>query len=281
MTTRRIFHPARVATVAVAFLFSMLFMASPALAQVGDLGDAVTDTVNESAGGATDTVNETVGGATDTVNETVGGATDTVDETVGGATDTVDETVGGATDTVTEAVGGGSGGNENAGGSGPAGSKETTTSNGGHGSGSVGNGGSNSGSDDGTAVPPDATVIKLPNGSTVVVPGSSRGSTEGRELFGSDLPREVLAALNGMTDGFASAGAATPVATGELSLPEAPTFLENASRLAADAAKKVAFPMALLMIVIGFLMVHGKIGRKDPKLTQARLDANEDVLTFR
>jgi hypothetical protein len=281
-------------------------MAPAALAQVGGVGDVATtaggaaggatDTVNETVGGATDTVNETVGGATDTVNETVGGATDTVNETVGGgtgtvnetvggATDTVNETVGGATDTANETVGGGSNtGSEGSTTTGPSGSKGTTETSGGL-SGAHGGGGAGTGSDDirivnGVPVPADATVIKLPDGTSVVIPGNSGGSIDGKKV-GADLPREVLVALNGLTDGFAAAGAATPLAVDRSSATaEGPTFLDNAATLAAEAARKLAFPMTLVLIVVGFLMLQGRIGRKDPKLAQAPVETNEDALTF-
>jgi hypothetical protein len=278
------------ALVAAVFVAMAFLMAPAALAQIGGVGDGVGDTVGGATGGATDTVNETVGGTTDTVNETVGGATDTVNETVGGTTGTVNETVGGATDTVNETVGGGSGsGEESSSGTGPAGSKGTTSQSGGELStaGGAGSGPGRNDNDDirvvnGQPVPADATVIKLPDGSMVVIPGNAGGDIDGKKVFGSgDLPKEVLVALNGLTDGFASAGAATPPATGDSSAPEGPTFLENASRLAAEAAKKLAFPTTLALIVVGFLMIHGRVGRRDPKLAQARVDAHEDALTFR
>jgi hypothetical protein len=225
---------------------------------------------------------------TDTVNDTVGGATDTVNETVGGVTDTVNDTVGGATDTVNETVGGGSGsGSESSPVTGPAGSKGTTSQSGGglstsEAAGGRGNRGDEVGTANGQHVPRGATVIKLPDGSTVVIPGNAGGEIDGEKVFGSGgLPKEVLAALNGLTDGFASAGAATPLATDRPGAPEGPTFLDNASRLAADAAKKLAFPTTLAVIVFAFLMIHGRVGRRDPKLAQARVETHEDALTFR
>jgi hypothetical protein len=278
------------ALTAAVFVAMAFLMAPTAMAQIGGLGDGVGDTAGGATGGATDTVNETVGGATDTVNETVGGATDTVNETVGGATDTVNETVGGATDTVNEAVGGGSGsGEESSSGTGPAGSKGTTSQSAGglSAAGGDGSGPGRNNNDDirvvnGIPVPADATVIKLPNGEVVVIPGNAGGDIEGRKVFGNgNLPKEVLVALNGLTDGFAGAGAATPLATADPSSPEGPTFLDNASRLAAEAAKKLAFPTTLALIVVAFLMVHGRVGRRDPKLAQARVEAHEDALTFR
>ena len=306
MTTNRVSRPLQLAAlVAASFIVTTSLMAPSALAQVGGVGDGVGDTVggasgtvhetaggatgtvNDTVGGTTDTVNETAGGATDTVNETAGGAAGTVNETVGGAAGTVNETVGGAAGTVTETVGGGSGPVGEPTGTGSAGSEGTTSQSGGGLSG-AGGAASGSGGNDvraggGVPVPPNATVIKLPDGSTVVIPGNSGGKIDGRKVFGNgDLPKEVLVALNGLTDGFASAGAATPpaTATAESTATGGPTFLDNASRIAADAAKKLAFPTTLALIVAAFLMIHGRVGRRDPKLAEARLDASEDVLTF-
>jgi hypothetical protein len=314
MTTQRSFRPLQLSALVAAFVVAMTFMFAPsALAQIGGVGDVTgtvggagggatggaTDTVNETVGGTTDTVNETVGGATDTVNETVGGATDTVNgtvgsttdtvnETVGGATGTVNETVGGVTDTVNETVGGGSGsGSESSPVSGPAGSKGTATQSGGElsSSGGVAGGGANGDevrTVNGEPVPPGATVIKLPDGSTVVIPGNAGGEIEGKKVFGNgSLPKEVLVALNGLIDGFASAGASTPLATDRPSAADGPTFFDNASQLAAEAAKKLAFPTTLAVIVFAFLMIHGRVGRRDPKLAQARVETHEDALTFR
>jgi hypothetical protein len=43
----------------------------------------------------------------------------------------------------------------------------------------------------------------------------------------------------------------------------------SAARIAAEVAKRIAFPLALLLIVIGFLFVQHRIDRREPKLASA------------
>jgi hypothetical protein len=52
--------------------------------------------------------------------------------------------------------------------------------------------------------------------------------------------------------------------------------LEGAARL----AQKVAFPMILAAIVAGFLVVHNRVDRHDPKLALAPVDQDQEVLYF-
>lgn len=51
-------------------------------------------------------------------------------------------------------------------------------------------------------------------------------------------------------------------------------------RVAAEAVEQAAFPLALLMLVGGFLMIQNRIDRKDPKLALAPVDSEHDLLSF-
>lgn len=68
-----------------------------------------------------------------------------------------------------------------------------------------------------------------------------------------------------------------PVA-GELS---APGLLDRVRQGLADAAQRFAFPMGVAALAGVFLLVQGRLDRKDPKLTAAPIDSRDDVVTFR
>ena len=58
------------------------------------------------------------------------------------------------------------------------------------------------------------------------------------------------------------------------------SLLDRAAEFAGEVAAKLAFPMALLVMVGAYLVLHGRIGRKDPKLALAPVDAEQELLTF-
>jgi hypothetical protein len=49
-------------------------------------------------------------------------------------------------------------------------------------------------------------------------------------------------------------------------------------RGAVALAKTVAFPLALILLVLGFLLIQGRIDRKEPKLVLAPIGS--EYLTF-
>ena len=291
---------AYVSMVLVALAVTLL--APSAQAQVGDVPGAVDDAV----GGATDTVKDTVGGTTDTVKETVGGTTDTVKDTTGGATDTVKDTVGGAVGGTTDTVGGVVGGTTDTVG-GVVGDTtdtvggavdDTTEAVGGVAEEGVSpatgtglssgitdfTGRTSSGGTDGDGTlgaAPGTTVITLPDGTRVVVP-TLEGSVDGRKVLAPNLSSEAAEALRGLVDGFAGAtsgGTSMASFAGGEATPSR-SFLDDASRFATEAAKALAFPLALAGLVLAFLAIQGRIGRKDPKLAAAPVHAEETSLTF-
>ena len=57
-----------------------------------------------------------------------------------------------------------------------------------------------------------------------------------------------------------------------------PSLFRRIGGAAAEAAKQVAFPLALALVVIAFLMVQNRLDRRDPKLASAPMAP--DVLRF-
>ena len=62
--------------------------------------------------------------------------------------------------------------------------------------------------------------------------------------------------------------------------PPRETFLTQLADAAVDATKKLAFPLGLALMVGAFLMVQGRIDRKDAKLALAPIDSEQDLLSF-
>jgi hypothetical protein len=70
----------------------------------------------------------------------------------------------------------------------------------------------------------------------------------------------------------------TPVSL--IAPPERETFFTQLADAAGEAAKKLAFPLGLALMVGAFLMVQGRIDRKDAKLALAPIDSEQDLLSF-
>lgn len=249
---------------------------------IGDLPGGVTDAVGDVTGGVTETVGDTTGGVTDTVDGTTGGVTDAVGGTTGGVTDTVGDTTGGVTDTVDETTSGD-----------PV--EETTggvTKTVEQVAGGNGNGGNN---------PVHETVTGLTGRGTdsnpssyedaqqgMSSPAAARGWIDGTKVmddFKFASPLNAVSSLAAMLEGairdFTAIGS-VPGTPGwsAAAEPEGESFFAVAGRAAETAAKALAFPLALVVVVVGFLMAQGRIGRKDPKLALAPLDASSETLSF-
>ncbi len=59
-----------------------------------------------------------------------------------------------------------------------------------------------------------------------------------------------------------------------------PGLFGRVGEVSVEVAKKLAFPLALLLLVAGFLLIHNRIDRKDPKLAHAPVSADNDSLSF-
>ena len=62
--------------------------------------------------------------------------------------------------------------------------------------------------------------------------------------------------------------------------PQRETFITQLADAAKEAAEKLAFPLGLALMVGAFLMVQGRIDRKDAKLALAPIDSEQDLLSF-
>jgi hypothetical protein len=258
---------------------------------VGDATGGVTDTVGGITDGATGTVGDTAGGVTDTVEETTGGVTDTVEETTGGVTDTVEETTGGVTNTVEQVTGGnGNGGNNN-----PVHETISGLTGRGTGSNSYSNGtsslvealfGGGPNAPSLTDIPPHLIADLVDEGAQHgMTPAAAEGWINGTKVMDDVSPLHALSSLTAMFEDVLQDFAATRSVPGSLEWsfapePQGESFFAAAGRAAATAAKAIAFPLALALLVVAFLIAQGRIGRKDPKLVLAPLDASSDTLTF-
>ena len=282
---------------------------------VGGSTGGVTDAVGGATGGATDAASGTTGGVTDavggatgggnttatggtpdvggTVGDTVGGVTDAVGGATGGGTPnaggTVDDTVGGVTDAVGGATGGGGKdpvtetvggltGNQSGSGSSSGGSSPVT--------GLLGGGSGSNLSDLTPALVDDLVEEAAAHG---LSPAAAEGWIEGKTVLDPaaySSPRAALASLSALVEdaaqGMIDVGTSTTT-TADVSgatEPGSGSFFASAGRMAAEAAKDLAFPLALALVVAGFLVAQGRVGRKDPKLVLAPVDTREESLTF-
>jgi hypothetical protein len=58
-------------------------------------------------------------------------------------------------------------------------------------------------------------------------------------------------------------------------------LLDRVQRGLTDAARRFAFPIGVSALAGIFLLVQGRLDRRDPKLTAAPIDSRDDVATFR
>ena len=71
-----------------------------------------------------------------------------------------------------------------------------------------------------------------------------------------------------------------PLAAAAAIVPQRESFLSNLGEAAREALEKAAFPLGLALMVGAFLMVQGRIDRKDAKLALAPIDSEQDLLSF-
>jgi hypothetical protein len=203
----------------------------PASGSGNHVGD-VLDGVGGTAGGVVDGATDAVGDAVDDVGGTVGGVVDDVGDTVGDVVDDVGDTVGDVVDDVTD-VGGG-------------------------------------------VVDPTG-----PGGGLPVAPPSGPTDPATEPALPTRAPANPARVDRSAPASAPSAvpAAANPGAPG-LSLLDRPDDESIArrqshehggslARIAAEAARQLAFPLALVVIVVCFLLVQDRLDRKDPKLALA------------
>ncbi|HWL66431.1 MAG TPA: hypothetical protein VNP73_10695 [Actinomycetota bacterium] len=248
----------RFASLAALLCVALLVLSpTPAYAQidVGDTVDDATDAVEDTVEDATETVEDTVDDATETVDE----ATDTVDratdeegpvqEAVDTVTGTVDDATGGRTKPVTDVL------------------RDTTG---------------------GALKTVDKTVEDIVDGVMAsqgpqFAPGSTRGSVRGQRVTANDRVKAGRSFGDTGTDDIADPATGTsadPIENTSVVTPRSPEAGGTLGQIE-RIVRALAFPMILLVLIAGFLVIQGRLDRNDPKLTLAPLDVDEEYLSFR
>jgi hypothetical protein len=267
--------------------------------------DAVTDTVSGGSGGGGTSSGDsggggTVGGVTDTVKNTVDTTIGTTDKATGGVVSNTDKATGGVVSNTDKATGG------------VVSNTDTTVKNTGNTlveqtqktventardagttvHNTVGGANDLGGSVTGPLLnPKDRTTRDRTthdrNGDGKVSPAERDRKSPGNkaayrgELAGDRGSRKAsdrtkfgsLAAAEKKMRNFSSTPASAVV-------PARESFMTQLAEAATQAAKTLAFPLGLALMVGAFLMVQGRIDRKDAKLVLAPIDSEQDLLSF-
>lgn len=239
----------------------LLLLVTPAHAAVPPLPGPVQDVVDTVEGVASsddpvseaiDAVDDAIGGATGTDDPIQGTVDDVADagedvaEDVGGAVDDAANTVGGTVDevidTVDEATGGAIGGN------------------------APGEGGA-----PGARGPRNRPIGS--RATTRFTTGGDRRTAPGRD--GRAATERASSRPARATDAGTSALPASGVAP-----EQQPGLAERLGEAALEATKKLAIPLALTVVVLGYVIAQYWADRRDPKLVFAPIDADHDLLSF-
>ena len=227
--------------------------------QVGDTSsgtvDQVTDTVDDTSGGST-------GGVTDTVDDVVEETTEGVSNGTGTIVDKTKETVNKTVDDVDQATGGAL-----------TGATDEVTK----------------------ALDDPLNRLESPLGFRDRNGDGKLSKKEEKQLREDGLTRKEIAALR---DALADQQAdirvellnrregtrktapfgLDPVTQPVAAAPE--SVFAQFAEAAGEAARKLAFPLALTLMVLAYLVVQGRIDGRDEKLALAPIDADQDLLSF-
>jgi hypothetical protein len=210
---------------------------------IGDAIDAVDDAVGDVTG-TEDPIEDTIDDVTATVDDVVEDAGETAEDVVDRVDDTAEDVVDRVDDatggTIGDVIGGGQGG----------------------GSGNGGQPGNGGGSGGGPAGGPFGNSFS-PDGRALPRRGPGAPDDPARDSFGARAPA--------LTAGE-SAEAPSPGSE--------PGLGERLREAALDATKKLALPLALTLVVLGYLIAQYWADRRDPKLLLAPVDADHDLLSF-
>ena len=224
---------------------------------VGDTTSAVIDTVTEPVSGSPDgggTLSGTVSQTTETVSGTTQVVTETVEETVTTVTDTLDDATGGATKPVSDTT------------------KDTVKTVGQYGD----------------------TVTDRATGTIDTVGGALKGQgdrsgqrdRDARDGSQAGARGDATNVLGDRAEQGSGSGSVrervtlTSDGTSTVATSADESLVSQIGRIAAEAAKQMAFPLALTLLVGAFLTMQNRMDRKDPKLALAPVDSEHDLLTF-
>lgn len=250
----------------LALLVSVVLVPSAHAQLAGGVGDAV-GSVGDSVlggGGSTESSGGLVGGVTDSLEGGSSGAdSDTTTDDgggggglVGGVVNTIDKTVEKSKETVTEVT-------------------EATSDT----LGTVG-----SGTLEGVVGAVEGTVGKVGKdlGDKDVKkqrntrPAATRTATNPATVLGNSLADALRSDAKTITPVISRSTDTTTVA----SAPVNQSLVEQIGKIAAEAVKQAAFPIALILLVVGFLMIQNRMDSRDPKLALAPVDSQHDSLSF-
>jgi hypothetical protein len=212
-------------------------------------------------------IEDVVDSVTETVDDTVDTVTDTVEDTTEEVTGTVDETVDETVETVEEVVGPRQEGSESSTGEGrgPAVGAPGTL--------------------DGEAGNPDTDPGNRPSGSSG---GHDGGVTRTR---GAPALPDRRRPGDGRADGRISPSARgqtteqqviglSPVRDEAVTAASASRHEDSILGRIAEAARHAAFPLALALLVMGYIALQNRLDRKDPKLAAAAIDTEQNLMHF-
>ena len=257
------FRAIRIAAAAAGVATLLLLTASPAAAAsavfeqattpIEDVVDDVTETVEDGVDDVTEPVEDTVDDVADTIDDVADPVEDAVDEVV---EDVVDDLVQDVTDTV----------------------NDTTDS--------VKNAvGDVAKSVDDPVGAVDGVGGKV--GASLGGPnkGPSPSSPDHRGDAPSQGPIGEEGAMHSEEESLLRGSDATSTFTPDSAVSTQPdpdsSLLEEIGSAIADAAKRLAFPLALVTVVAAFLAIQGFFDRKDPKLTLAPVDSQQGYIAFK
>lgn len=259
---------------AVAACYALALWVAPA-AHAGPIGD-VTTTVSDTVGTATGAVDavtqpssgsgstgggggslagaveQAAGTVTDTTDSATGPVEEAVKETVNTVTDTLDKSTGGATAPVTQAT------KDTVNSVGQLGGSVTDRA-----SGTVGGLLEGSGKGDRAGRQNDDGRNRAPRSA----------DRNGSDVLGRRTEQGSQARTSKVTLASDARSTSPTTAPGE-------SIVQQIGRVAAEAAKQMAFPLLLTLLVIGFLTMQSRMDRKDPKLALAPVDSEHDLLSF-
>jgi hypothetical protein len=221
---------------------------------VKDTGGTVGDTVTDTGGTVGDTVGGDVGDTVKDTTGTVGGAVKDTSGTVGGAVKDTSGTVGGAVQDTGDRVDNTSGAVKDA-----ADSVAKTVSGTGGIAGESKSGSKQRGGKNSLTSAVDDPLAKL-------------------KALGAKIKNESLDRTR--TDiALPGTGATARLFEEATTTGGFPSFADLVGT-AGEAAVKFAFPLALTMMVLVFIIVQGKVDSRDPKLAMAAIDSEDDLLSF-
>lgn len=124
------------------------------------------------------------------------------------------------------------------------------------------------------------SVDETVTGSSVDSPDRTDGQKQSTYVRGGSLAGRFPHEFSGVGSSASNPERVFRIAPASAPAPSGPGLIEQITKAALDAAKKVAFPLALALIAGAFVILQGRIDRRDPKLAAAPIEIDEQLLRF-